>query len=166
MEDYVSYAFLENLRKEDKKKEGKRALSITPIDFENYKVEKLGEGILSLSDLLALKEWTESTLKTKAHQIEFFVMYSQKSPRYWLKDITKKDEQGNYSISIDLERFIKSKSAEKYEKNGAAFFIPDNYELAKKVMSEFKKIHPNKEFKIIENHFRECANWESKNFLN
>ena len=72
----------------------------------------------------------------------------------------------DYSISIDLERFIKSKSAEKYEKNGAAFFIPDNYELAKKVMSEFKKIHPNKEFKIIENHFRECANWESKNFLN
>ena len=68
----------------------------------------------------------------------------------------------DYSISIDLERFIKSKSAEKYEKNGAAFFIPDNYELAKKVMSEFKKIHPNKEFKIIENHFRECANWESK----
>lgn len=163
MEDYMFEGFLKSLEKAAPKKKEKK-LSITPINFENFQLEKIGKGILNAHDIAALYNWTKSTLQAMAHEISFMAEFYPGSPQYWLKNIKEKNDNGDYSICIDLERFISSKRAKEFEKNKTPFFIPDNYELAPKVLEAFKTVNINKKYEIHDNSFRECAQWESKDF--
>lgn len=155
--------FLKSLEKAKPKKKEK-CISITPINLENFQLEKLGNGILKPHDIAALYKWSKSTLQIIAQQISFLAEFCPGSPQYWLKDIKKKNEEGDYSISIDLERFISSKRAKEFAENKAPFFIPDNYELAPKVLEAFKTVNINKKYEIHDNSHREFAQWESKDF--
>jgi hypothetical protein len=161
MNDYVFEGFLSALRK---KKSKARGITIKPLDFENFSVATKGKSKLDLVSLHDLWKWAGDTLKTTAHQINFFLTYHPDSHRYWLKNVGDKDEEGNYCVSIDLEEFIESKKRkeQKARIESMGSFIPDNYELAKRVMQEFTKIPENKKYKIEDQAFRECANWVTK----
>lgn len=161
MEDHIFESFLINIKK-NKKKNKPKAISIDPINLEHFQLEKIGKGILETEDIHALYEWSKNTLQRTAHQIDFIIKFHPDSPRYWLKGINKKDEEGKYSLYIDLERFIESSNQKKYKNKDVGFYIPDNYELAKKVLEEFKKESKLDCSKIVDNSYREIANWETK----
>ena len=164
MDDYIFSGFLEGLKKDQSKTRG---ITIEPNHFEEFQISVTGDGKLDLNYMADLYKWLGETLKIRAHQLEFIIRYHPDSPKYWLRDIEKitNEEESLYSVSLDLERFMESEYRAKQRDRIKALgsFIPDNYELARKVFKEFRKDHKNKKFNIInDNHWRECANWESK----
>lgn len=161
MNDYVFEKFLAALRNEKSKARG---LTIRALNFENFSVATKGKSKLDLVALHDLWKWAGNTLKYTAHQIDFFLTYHPDSHRYWLRNVGEKDEEGKYCVSLDLEDFLESENHKKQKKKieSVGSFTPDNYELAKRVMKEFMKIPANKQYKIEDQAFRECANWVTK----
>ena len=160
MNDHIFYGFMESLKKDKSKTRG---ITIEPNHFEEFQIAVTGDGKLDLHYMADLYEWLKGTLKTRAHQLDFICRYHPNSPRYWLKDIDKvsNEEEQTYSVGLDLERFLDSAKKKEQSKN-QTFYIPDNYELAKKVLKEFKKDPNNKKFKLSDTSFREFACWDSK----
>jgi len=159
MSDYIYESFLAGLKKRKTKKTG---WIITPMDFESFSVAGKPEKI-TLSQLANLAEWATDTIKMRAHQLDFIATYHKNSPRHWRKDeaeVKNYDEEKVYEISINLERFIPSSNQDKYVKKKMDFYIPDNYELAKKVFRKYK----GDKVGIKDTSFRECAVWQSTSY--
>lgn len=160
MEDYILEGYLNNLAK-NKSKEPLKGLSVEPINLEHYKVTQIGDGMMNDVRLYELYKWAEDSLRMAAHALDFIIKYSPESPRYWLKDI-KARERGYYEIALNLERFMQSKKAKEFEGKDVPFYIPDNYELARKVFADFKKHTKLNRYTIVDNSYRELACWRSK----
>ena len=160
MEDYIFHAFLDDIKKDAKKRPG--GPQIKPLDFENYKLTE-GDGKMTLGHMAKLMEWLRDTLRTRAHQLYFVATYHKGSPRYWRKYESRPvdyDGQKLYEVRLDMEDFLESDSRKKYKKRGMPTYIPDNYELAKKVLKMYKG---DKEG-LIDNSCRECVTFQSVSY--
>lgn len=164
------YAFIEQVKKNHGK--GLKGLSIKPINWETFQASVKKTGHLNLSNIVSLYEWSKSILSASAQQLDFIIYYHKDSPRYWLKNIDKPEDRETdngkiekvYSVGLDLEDFLESqyKKKQKDKIKALGSFIPDNYELAKRVMKDFNKTY-KKKHSIWDNSFRETALWESNN---
>ena len=162
MDNHDFLLFTNSLRAK-KRVEGSRQMSITPINLGSFKVATFKEGEIDLRDIVDLYDWAKDTLKRTAGVLKYIADYHPDSPSFWMKDLREQEitDYGFYSVGIDMEEFMPSTSQEEQKNKGMMdFFMPDNYELAKKVLKEFKKTH--KGHKLVDNSYRECANWESK----
>lgn len=159
--DHVFESFMNQLRSEVPTKTG---LSINPLNYETFQAKIKKDGLLDLKAIASLYSWMEDVLRTSAQQLDFISRFSQNSPRFWLKDIETPDHEGRYCIGLDLETFMESESQKKQaaKTNGIGTFIPDNTQLAKDVMKEFRKTNRLKKDTIEDISFRDTAMWKSK----
>ena len=159
-DDTITLSFRQTLKEKKVKKKG---LSVRPVNFGNFKASLKNDGVFDLPMLLKLSEWSNAMLQQTAHRLQFIFAYHPDSPNYWLNDLKEKDDDGSYRVGIDLEQFMTSKkSKESSKRTGGHYVIADNYELAKKAMTEFRKIQANKKFKLEDVSFRDTAFWKSK----
>lgn len=161
MDNFNFLLFTSNLRAK-KRVEGSRQMSITPKNLGCFTVKTFKDGEIDLRDIVDLYDWAKDTLQRTAGILNYIADYHPKSPTSWMKNLSTQEvtDYGFYSVGIDLEQFIPSKAQEEQKNEGLDSFIPNNYELAKKVLKEFKKAH--KGHKLVDNSFRDLANWESK----
>lgn len=165
--DTLLESFIESLKREKVKAE--KGLTIIPSNFEDFKAEIKNEGKLNLKSIASLYEWTKNTLHSRAYHLSSVIKYHPLSPKFWMKKINKPDDHDGkiiYSTGLDLEDLMESsyRKEQKSRIKSIGRFIPDNYELAKKVCSAFNKKTKNKYKKdIFDNSFRETALWESEN---
>jgi len=159
MDDYKFEHLLASCRKQDPKKKG---VGVEQLSLEKFQFQIKDDGISDLTDMVKLYDWLTARLRLTAHTIYHLSIYHPDSPKFWLKNIHESDENKNFSVGLDLERFIESKKAKEQSKTNKPFYIPDNYELARKVLKDFLSLAENKKYSIEDNSFRECANFESK----
>lgn len=166
MDDHILEGFLSALKRNATEEEkNAKGLTVIPINYERCQIEILGDGKISLYNLARLTEYLNEYLRTSAHQLNVIFKYHPDSPRFWWDKKQAKEKEREYTLGLDLEHFIESKNQKKQKKTIEEFhyYIPDNYELAKKVFKEFEKEHKVSASKIRDNSFRETAMWESKN---
>jgi hypothetical protein len=162
MSDIVYELFISSLKKiprEDKDK----GLVIESVNFETFKLSTINDSTITLREMLHIHEWMGETLRTRAHQVNFLRSYHTESPHFWMNDIGEQDDNGYYIVGLDLEDFMESSHRKSQKKMIAATgsFIPDNYELSKKVYAAFKRTHKSKS--LVENiSYRDTAMWKSK----
>jgi hypothetical protein len=160
MEDMIYRSFRGSL---GKPKKGEKGPHIEAVNFDEFKVVYKDEK-MSLAALGALADWCNNTLRARASQLDFLATYHPRSPRFWRIGDEKPNEEKMYVAGLNLEDFIESKSQKKEQIDKLGFFLPDNYELSKKVLSAFgKKSTLSKSIKDIS--FRDTAMWESKDPL-
>lgn len=161
MNDFVYHGFREMLLKQERIFKG---LTIDVINLETFKVNLVNDGIMDLQSLAYLGKWANDIIRQRAHELDFISNYHKDSSRRCWNKI-EKDTEGNYTVGLDLEEFLESskqqEQMERIEQVGS--FIPDNYELAKRVMKEFHSNPDNQKYKLKDISFRETAMWETKN---
>lgn len=160
MDDYKFEHLLASCRKNKPKKRG---LKVEHINLEHFQFSLKKTGLSDMADMVKLYDWIQERLQLTAHTVYDLTIYHKESPNFWLKNIVNSDEENNYSIGLNLERFIESKKAKSQRKSKKSFYIPDNYELAEKVLVDFNNIPGNDKHSIIDNSYRDHANFESKN---
>jgi hypothetical protein len=155
--DYILDGFKRHLRKQ---KESKKGIEIIPVNFGSFQAKIVNGGIFDLVSLMHLAEWAATTLQQSAHLLSFIYDYHKDSPkRVW--DKLEIDDEDEYCVGLDLERFMESDYRKKQDKS-IGYSIPDNYELAEKVLAEFRAVRGNKKWKLYDNSYRETAMWKSK----
>lgn len=157
--DYVYEGFLGHLKTQKTKHKG---VGIALVNFEHFQAEIIGDGKIDLARLSELAEWSTKTLQILAHQLNFIFQYHPESPKRVWNELKK--EEGRYCIGLNLEEVMDS-SAQEEQKDRIeqlGYFIPDNYELAKKVMRAFKRLPENKKYKLEDISFRDTAMWETR----
>jgi hypothetical protein len=163
MEDYILHGHIANVKRavEEGGMERTNTVGIEMLNLEEFKFKlKNKNGIVSMAELIDIKEFIDNLTRDISHTIYNIIHYDKKSPKYWgilnLCDDFE-DRKPFYDISIDLETFMHEESEGKELVPG--YFLPDNYVLAKKVLKAFEE--SGGDTKGIEcNHYRECANWE------
>ena len=147
-------------------KKGEKGPVIEAMKFDDFRVTH-GSDRMSLAGLAELSKWCDATLRTRAHQLDFFATYHPDSPRFWRKGSNKphrrdRGEPLMYTMGLDLEEFIESENKKKQQQiEDMGFYIPDNYELAKKALAAFgRKSTLSKKIKDVS--FRDTAMWESE----
>lgn len=150
LEEYKYYLRGKDVKTDDK------LLSIESIDFHNIQMTIHKNGIIPLTKVVGIIDYLEDVLRYRMQVIEFIKRYHPDSEQYW-KKIDKYESR--YSIGLNLETFIDSSNKDKHSELG--FYIPDNYELADRVIKEFVESGGDVS-EISDNSYREYAQWECK----
>ena len=129
--------------------------SIEQINLDMFDI-KFNGGITNIAELVKLKDFIDSTLSGISDTMDLFIRFHKDSPvKNW--DELEKSE-GVYTISLSLDRFVERDSEPDEE---SPFYMPDNYELAEKVLKAFEEA--GNSIKGIEDiSFREEAMWNIK----
>lgn len=139
----------------------KKTLFINDVNFETISISSIGESELSVKQVAELSEYLNDVLSHRLAVLNFISTYHPNSPSYW-KTVDKydydDDEPISYSLSINLESFMDSNNKEKYK--DLDYYIPDNYELAEKVLNEFEA-EGGDVSNIGDTSYRELAQWQS-----
>lgn len=145
----------------------KGGLTAERLNLGDLKFSLNGDGVLDLAGTVRLYDFLKGHIQYSVQVIEYFKKYSPDSPKYW-KEVDKVDpyddddeQQGDrYQLYINLEEFIKSESSKSDKYKDLDFYIPDNYELANRIITEYKALG-NDVSKIGDNSYREVACFES-----
>lgn len=164
MEDYILHGYVDNVKRgvEEGFIERTKTIGIEMLNVENFKFKlKNKNGIVSIAELIDIQEYINKIVHNNSHVVYNIIHYDKQSPKYWGKlELNRYDEERRpfYDISLDLEKFMDEESTGKEPFPG--YFLPDNYTLADKVLKAFEDA--GNSIKGIENnHYRECANWET-----
>jgi len=164
MEDYILHGHIANVKKavEEGHMERTKTVGIEMLNLENFKFKlKNNDGIVSIAELIDIKEFIDEVIRNNSHLVYNVIHYDKQSPKYWGKlELKNYDEERKpfYCVSLDLESFMSEESAGKELYPG--YFLPDNYTLADKLLKAFEDAG-NSTNGIQNNHYRECANWET-----
>ena len=123
----------------------KGGLAFEQIDFEHFKVSVNGDGIIDIPSIVRLYDYIQNNISHRLGKLDFIAEYHPNSPKYWKKVEPVENTEDyddpqipRYELWVNLEDFMDSKSKRGYADKGLGFYIPDNYELAEIVLSEFK----------------------------
>lgn len=163
--DMYIYHILDKIENGMEYKKG--GLTAERLTLEDLKVSLNGDGVLDLAGTVRLYDFLKGHIQYSIQVIEYFKKYSPDSPKYW-KEVDKVDpyddddeQQGDrYQLYINLEEFIKSESSKSDKYKDLDFYIPDNYELANRIIKEYEALG-NDVSKIGDNSYREVACFES-----
>ena len=114
------------------------------LNLEDIKFDIKGDGVLDLAGTVRLYNFLKEHIQHTVQSIEYFKKYSPGSPQYW-KEVDKVDhyddtQEDRYQLYIDLEEFTKSENSKSDKYKDFGFYIPDNYELAEKVLKEYESL--------------------------
>ena len=144
----------------------KGGLTAERLNLEDLKFSLNGDGVLDLGGAARLYDFLNGHIQYSMQVIEYFKKYSPDSPTYW-KEIDKVDpyddeesQTERYQLYINLEEFIKSESSKSDKYKDLDFYLPDNYELADRIIKEYEALG-NDVSKIGDNSYREVACFES-----
>lgn len=165
MEDYILHGYIANVKKavEEGHMERIKAIGIEMLNLENFKFKlKNKSGIVSIAELIDIKDFIDELIRNNSHVVYNIIHYDKQSPEYWGKlelQTYSEEVKPFYSVSIDLEKFMHEESEGKELYPG--YFLSDNYTLAEKLLKAFEGAG-NSIKGIEDNHYRECANWETR----
>lgn len=155
------HLFIQNIKDNKDEQNPKKGISIAPINFDNFQASIKDDGVLDLNAIVGLYEWSKGVLETRKYLVEKFISYHPDSPENSLGVTPYEPGKKKFEFGLDLEDFMESSKAKKDRNNELPFCIPDNYELADKVIKEYEESGGNIKG-IEENSFRECAMWVCK----
>jgi len=136
------------------------SIGIDVKNLEEFKFKlKNKDGVVNMAELIDMREWIDSAIKSSSWACRSFLFYHKDSPKYWGELGEKDPEYNEYTVQINLEPFM---SEESESKDLGGFIIPDNYVLGDKVIERFEEAG-NSIKGIGGEHFRECTNWKIKN---
>lgn len=126
--------------------------SIEQINLDMFDI-KFNGGITNVAEIVKIRDFINEALAGISDTMDLFIRFHKDSPIKNWDEFEKED--GVYTIRLNLDRFIENRDDE------SSLYIPDNYELAEKVLKDFKE-SGNKTSGIIDNSFRDIAVWEIK----
>ena len=126
--------------------------SIEQINLDMFDI-KFNGGITNVAEIVKIRDFINEALAGISDTMDLFIRFHKDSP---IKTWDKLEKEGGvYTIRLNLDRFIENRDDE------SSLYIPDNYELAEKVLKDFKE-SGNKTSGIIDISFRDIAMWEIK----
>lgn len=129
------------------------SISMNTVNLDKFTIENIG-GETNIAELVKLKKHIDAVIVDISNSIEMLMMFHKDSPIKNWDELEKHD--GAYNISLNLGSFMDVE-----ENVEELFFGQSNYELAEKLMSEYKD-SGEKTKGIIDVSYRDLASWEIK----